>query len=441
MQEGNPEKWLAQELRRQQEEHPLPYDPGAWEAFEKKRKIAPFQKRALRISGIAASVALLLTLGGWWFSTTDQNQSGTPYLAGDSRPDSSPEDGKAAHSVPPPALQADPIDAQEQAQKPEPSQKKTQTSDVVNPKNETSVTRRSSAEPTAFLTPEPTPLPEKKSEAQHVPQAALAEKTPVSTNGPESSQATRTEQPNLPQQTNTLLSAQPALSEQEIEEILSKKASPMHFSLGFNPGFGTSQSSGQITSGNSLGLGVLLDLELTSKLSMGSGLAVNYLNQASESQSYAQLAGFTSPVVQTSEISQVQMDIPVYIRYPLTSSRSVSVQAGFSNLLTFNQNAEQLSSYTQEVAVPDGDLAASNSFTLKTELVNINTALPVPNNRFFPFATANLGVNFRLYQSKKTSYEIMPFYNYPLQEFSGYGEKLGLFGASFKVNFQTQKRQ
>lgn len=441
MQEGNPEKWLAQELRRQQEEHPLPYDPGAWEAFEKKRKIAPFQKRALWISGIAASVALLLTLGGWWISTTDQNPSGTPYLAGDSRPDYSPEDGKAVHSVPSPALQADPIDAQEQAQKPQPSQKKTQTSGVVNPKNETSVTRRSSAERTAFLAPEPTSLPEKKSEAQHVPQAALAEKTPVSTKGPESSQATRTEQPNLPQQTNTLLSAQPALSEQEIEEILSKKASPMHFSLGFNPGFGTSQSSGQITSGNSLGLGVLLDLELTSKLSMGSGLAVNYLNQASESQSYAQLAGFTSPVVQTSEISQVQMDIPVYIRYPLTSSRSVSVQAGFSNLLTFNQNAEQLSSYTQEVAVPDGDLAASNSFTLKTELVNINTALPVPNNRFFPFATANLGVNFRLYQSKKTSYEIMPFYNYPLQEFSGYGEKLGLFGASFKVNFQTQKRK
>jgi hypothetical protein len=441
MQEGNPEKWLAQSLRRQQEEHPLPYDPGAWEAFEKKQKTAPFKKRSRWISGIAASIALLLTLAGLWFSTTDQNQPASQSLAVLSGPVSSPEEGKAEQSAPSSASIADQVDAQEQTRKSQPSQTKTQPPGEVISRNKAVVTRRSPAEPTPFLNPKPTPSSENKSEAQSIPQAALAEKTPVFTNKPESSQATRTEEPNPPQQTHTLLPAQPALSEQEIEEILSKKTSPMQFSLGFNPGFGTSQSSGQITSGNSLGLGVLLDLELTSKLSMGSGLAVNYLNQASESQSYPQLAGFASPVVQTSEISQVQMDIPLYIRYPLTSSRSVSVQAGFSNLLTFNQSAEQQTSFTQQVAVPDLNAASANSFTLKTQTVDQLSALAVPQSKFYPFATANLGVNLRLYQSKKTSYEVMPFYNYPLQEFSGYGEKLGLFGASFRVNFGVVERK
>ena len=46
MQEDNWNKKLAEYLRSQQEENPLPYKPGAWEAFQKSRKkLAPIQLR------------------------------------------------------------------------------------------------------------------------------------------------------------------------------------------------------------------------------------------------------------------------------------------------------------------------------------------------------------------------------------------------------------
>jgi hypothetical protein len=153
------------------------------------------------------------------------------------------------------------------------------------------------------------------------------------------------------------------------------------------------------------------------------------------------VAGISSAVTQTDQISQVQVDIPLYVRYPITRSQSVSVQAGFSNLLTFNQSAEQQTSFTRQVAVPDANAANANSFTLMTQTVDQLSSLAVPQSKFYPFATANFGINVRLYQSKKTSYEVMPFYNYPLQEFSGYGQKLGLFGASFRVNFGAVERK
>ncbi len=211
--------------------------------------------------------------------------------------------------------------------------------------------------------------------------------------------------------------------------------------MGLSPGFGASQTAGQSTSGTSLGLGMMIDMKLTEKLVMGSGLGLNFLNQSSESQSYAQIAGYSSPVTEKNEIAQVQVDIPFYFKYPITRNQSISVQAGFSNLVTFNQYSEQQSSYTRQVAVLDANAAGLNSFTLKSESVNQSSALEVPQNRFYPFATANLGVNIRLFESKKSSYEVMPFYNHPLQEFSGYGEKLGMFGASFKVNFGPIQRK
>lgn len=440
MQEDNPENWLARSLRKQQEEHPLPYDTGAWEAFEKKRKISPFHTRTFWISGIAASVALLIGLGLLWLTPDRPNPAALQPLADQFTPSSAPEDSQA--ELPGPIHSVDSAAAaQTQAPSPNASLTAPLNSRVPGKKNRLAPTPRANSKSRRTETPKsqfPAAAPSEANLAEAVTPAVIPA-SPVG--GSETSQAVQVAQAQQPLQPSSLLSPDPILSEEEIKEILSSDPLPLHLSLGLQPGFGTSQTSAQTTSGNSLGLGLSVDLPLTSKLSVGSGLAVNYLNQASERQSYAQLAGFTSPVVQTNEISQVQVDLPIYIRYPLTDSRSISVQAGFSNLLTFNQSAAQESTYTREVAVLDADMASANSFTLKTESVSLNSDLSVPGNRFFPFATANLGVNFRLYQSKKTSYEVMPFYNYPLQELSGYGEKLGLFGASFKVNFQTQRRK
>ncbi len=440
MQEDKTSKWLADQLRKQQEENPLPYELGAWEAFEKKR-LASKKKATYWISGIAASLAILFVAGGLWLS-------GDTELAGsNSQSDQIALEEKAVTTDP--QVEEHAIATEEQS-----GQVETRvlgSSEKVDSENRKPNSDLNSPKPTS-----PKPIQNKIStegEAKSVKNLAVIDQKVMQ----ESISKTDPIQPQIASQekvgeeisrtevpekviASVELPKEPQLREEEIKEMLETR-SFASIVMGLSPGFGASQSTEQSTSGASLGLGVMVDMELTGKLVMGSGVAVNYLNQASESQSYAQVAGFASPVTEKNEIAQVQVDIPVYLKYPITRSRSISVQAGFSNLVTFNQFAEQQSSYTRQVAVLDANAAGSNSFTLKSESVDRLSVLEVPQKRFYPFATANLGVNIRLFESKKSSYEVMPFYNYPLQEFSGYGEKLGMFGASFKVNFgATQKK-
>jgi hypothetical protein len=452
MQEDKTSKWFASLLRKQQEENPLPYELGAWEAFEKKRTSLARKKTAYWISGIAASLALLLVVGGLWLSNDLDTSSTMPYeqLALEEKIVTSPA-------------------GRSELENSEKSEEKALASNEGNPAKETKAQRSGSADknesnskvekPISSEVKAPEALKESIQEVlqktEKSNQTALIE--PSNTNlyptkpglmqsliaGEEKSfveKSIKTESLKENVVTDKALPKEPELTQEEIEKIL-ETPSFARLALGLSPGYGASQTRAQATSGSSLGLGLMVDMDIAGKLSMGSGLAVNYLNQASESQSYLQVAGFSSPVTEKNEIAQVQVDIPVYFKYPITPSNSISVQAGFSNLVTFNQSAETESSYTRQVAVFDSNAAGlSNSITFKSESASLSSALDVPQNRFFPLATANLGVNFRLLESKKTSYELMPFYNYPLQDFSGYGQKLGMFGASFKVNFGTIQR-
>lgn len=442
MQEDKTSKWLAAQLRKQQEENSLPYELGAWEAFEKKR-LASKKKATYWISGIAASLAILFVAGGLWLSG-DTELSGS-----NSQSDQIALEEKAV--TPDPHVEEHAIAIEEQSGQVEiqvlgssekvDSENRKPNSDLNFPKltSPKPIQNKISTEGEAKSVKNLTVIDQK------VMQESISKTDPIqpqiASQEKVGEEIARTEVPEKVI-ASVELPKEPQLSEEEIKEMLETRSwSFASIGMGLSPGFGTSQGTEQSTSGASLGLGVMVDMELTGKLVMGSGVAVNYLNQASESQSYAQVAGFASPVTEKNEIAQVQVDIPVYFKYPVTRSRSISVQAGFSNLVTFNQYAEQQSSYTRQVAVLDANAAGSNSFTLKSESVDQLLVLEVPQKRFYPFATANLGVNIRLFESKKSSYEVMPFYNYPLQEFSGYGEKLGMFGASFKVNFgATQKK-
>jgi hypothetical protein len=138
-------------------------------------------------------------------------------------------------------------------------------------------------------------------------------------------------------------------------------------------------------------------------------------------------------------VQQVQVDLPVYVRYAVTPSKSISVQAGFSNLLTFNQEAQQELVYTRQVAAP-ADASSNSLSTLKSAQVVETSPLAGPSSRFLPFAQANLGVNVRVYENKKTSYLLMPFYSYPLQDISGTGQNPAVVGAAVKITFGTLKK-
>lgn len=452
MQEDKTFKWLADRLRKQQDENPLPYELGAWEDFEKRRAALTGKKniRWIWVSGIAASLVLLMVAGGFWLgkdSDSDDAQL-SDQLALQEKPT---ELGAGTERMPIPQVAPFQEDKASSIASKENSASENQSS-KSNSKN------NNSQKPSLDLTKHPGSGAQATDPSSSDSKANLQTWKPIE---PQSliEQSKTGEKEFLIAEiekagTETLKNAQilvpasplaektkePLLAQDEIVEILEKK-STRRLALGLTPGYGASQGSEQATSGSSLGLGVMVDMDIAGKLMMGSGLAVNYLNQASESQSYAQVAGFSSAVTERNEIAQVQVDIPLYFKYPITSNQSISVQAGFSNLITFSQGAEQQASFTRQVAVFDAASANSNSFTLKSESVNQVSVLEVPQNRFYPLATANLGVNIRLFESKKTSYAVMPFYNYPLQEISGYGEKLGIFGASFKVTFTTTDKK
>lgn len=443
-------------LREHQEENWLPYELGAWEAFSKKRAAGTKKKMTTYwMSGIAAALALLLVAGGIWLSQdleTRQSTS-TGQLAMEDSNSSSPAEEKdntvseiTENEIPEPTALSEAKSAKEtkprtsdsspRPQNDQPKVDLTQiaTNDAKTESQQPDSPLNQQSNDKASVDPELGKIEKiTKPDSQ---QSLVATKETVNQDKEASKSEAFGENVALKEE----LPKEPLLTDEEIEEIL-ETPSFTSLALGLSPGYGATQNSVQATSGSSLGFGVMVDRAIVGKLALGSGVAVNYLNQASESQSYAQVAGFSSPVTEKDEIAQVQVDIPLYVKFAITRDQSISVQAGFSNLVTFNQSAETESSYTREIAVLDATSTNSSSFTLRSESVGQLTPLEVPQNRFYPFATANLGVNIRLFESKKTSYEVMPFYNYPLQEFSGYGEKLGIFGASFKVNFGNIKRK
>jgi hypothetical protein len=428
MQEDNLEKRLGDSLRRQQEESLLPYELGAWEAFEKRRAALVRRKTSYWMAGIAASLLLVLVAGGIWLGQQENGKGSgiADLIATTGIPN--PSDSTASAELIADARQSDLI--------PAPNSSEGSSIAPIASKSPRSNSKTRQGSTASGDTGQLLVGSEGQKNVSRTAPAAIQNSTEL--NEAVAAAGVVISPADSMAESKETLSKEPLLTQEEIEEILGEDPSWVNLILGLTPGFGTSQGAQLATSGSSIGLGVMVDTRLTGKLSVGSGLGVNYLNQASESQSYPQVAGISSPVVQTDQITQVQVDIPLYVRYPITRSQSVSVQAGFSNLLTFNQNAEQQTSFTRQVPVQD---VTSNSIMFKTQTVDQLSALEVPQSKFYPFATANFGINVRLYQSKKTSYEVMPFYNYPLQEFSGYGQKLGLFGASFRVNFGAVERK
>lgn len=434
MQEDNWSKRLAESLRKQQEDSPLPYEPGAWEAFEKRRKTGVISPIYYWMSGVAASIALVFMIGYGLLSPEEKaDQIASSQEPIEQVPSEIPS--LETEKVQPEKVDASSTELLADVSKPLSSLKGNAwnvASEKVISKEKVQIASSkpsSSANTTEHIETI-------ASESLNPPLIALEEKV--------ASEQQTGSQPETksPLVTMTEEEAKAKLMAQigeELKEETEKERRVSSVILGFGPGFGSSTQNNVATSGSNLGLGVAYDMNLGKKLALGSGLGLNYLNQSSQSQDYAQVAGFASAVQETQQVQQVQVDIPLYVRYPVTRDNSISLQAGFSNLITFNQQAEQVQSFTRQVYVADAMNVSANASTLKTEQVSVASDLIVPSQRFFPLATANLGVNIRVYESPKTSYLVMPFYNYPIQDITGTGQNPGVVGAAFKVRFGAIK--
>jgi hypothetical protein len=411
-----------------QEEAPQPYLPGAWEAFEAHRN----QKRSIPLlwwwtGGIAASLALLFFVGRLW---TGEQQAPSQQLALETQV---PQEKSAALPAQSDVNPKTPVNGGEVS-----------TNFSKQPNKEQSDKGRKSLPTTeqgfdplvariAISSEEPVRIVESASGVAAQPTTATSSAqvaaAPIASLGEEKISAP----------TNPPVSSFTEIIPSEAEALLAAQKDPLAFAVGLGPGFGNSNEANQITSGSRIGLGMQVDMALAGKLRIGSGLGVNYLSQASEGQTSLKLVGVNSPIQETTQVQQVQVDLPLYVRYSVTPSKSISVQAGFSNLLTFNQEAQQELTYTRQVAAP-ADATSNSLSSLKSTQVVETSPLAGPSSRFLPFAQANLGVNVRVYETKKSTYLLMPFYSYPLVDISGTGQNPAVLGAAVKITFGTLKK-
>ena len=425
------DKWstqLGERLRKLQEKAPQPYIPGAWEAFEARRN----QKRSIPLlwwwaGGIAASLALLFFVGSLW-TGEQQEQAASQQLALETQV---PQEESAALPAQSEVNLETPANGGEAGANfsQQSNEKRSESGRKSFPSTEQGISPLVASK--AIPSQEEVRIVESATEAAVQPTIAASSAqvavSPIASLVEEKAAAP----------TN---SAAPSFTEiipSEAEALLAAQKEPLAFAVGLGPGFGNSSEANQITSGSRIGLGMQVDMALAGKLRIGSGLGVNYLSQASEGEASLKLVGVNSPIQETTQVQQVQVDLPLYVRFPISPSRAISLQAGFSNLLTFNQTTEQELVFTRQATA--SDLANSLS-TQKTVQVTQSSTLPGPSSRFLPFAQANLGVNVRVYENKKTSYLLMPFYSYPLQDISGTGQNPAVVGAAVKITFGTLKK-
>ncbi|TFV94139.1 hypothetical protein E4S40_08855 [Algoriphagus kandeliae] len=435
MQEDKLAQEIAKSLKKYQEESFHPYEIGAWEVFDKKRKTGGIPWWKIFSAGVAAS--MVIGAAWWWFAslngsqielnqtlselnqtesasseTNISNDSGTEIKGNNSIQEFS---GNKENSI------GDQLADKSQTKANGPSEDFGENNQNVNlgiSERKGDLVFLADTKEDDFLRPQ-----DKSSLdfALKIEKPGLNLLNPIlSVAGPE------TDFPTY------------AFNNYPVIEP-SKSESKLGWEVGLSPAFGGSNSSqnAEVTS-NSLGFGMAMAMEVSDKIQIGTGLAFNSLNQQSQFASSPgnMFASSMAPSKDKITLSQAQLDLPVFVQYPLTRSRSVSLRAGFSNIYSFNQEVDLESTVNRQVVVSGNGI---NSSVVRQESVVQKTNLESSNQRFYPFATLNLGLNVRLFENQRVNYVLMPFYNFPMTDFSGFMENPGMVGASFKVHFLSGK--
>lgn len=468
MKEDKLDKQIAASLKKHLGEASVPYELGAWEGFQKKRRQRKYKGIAIWASSIAASVALLLIVANA-IDLKESEDNPATQLATKTQPATeealSTEEAstvalKDSLGVIPEELATEPLASSGKKDSKVDQKGNTKTNNPILPTNkrvsdpvevplgdlrkETVDSEQLAVERPNVEKQKAYPEIKKAFPDQNVAETVTEEKAVVIPNEEE------IEQKVLPQEQvieRIIAEADPVekgksplvqdpqtmVSEADFPEI-SKTKTEVNLGMGVSPGFGIMQAENTVTSAASIGVGVLVDVDLPGKIVLGSGLGVNYLNQVNEMEGMTMAYGNSYPQTDKIEVRQMQLEIPVFVKYPVTRNNSVSIQAGFSNFYSLNQKADQKSEYTAQVPM-FSDALGSSSFSIVKQNMQETTPLETNDGKFYPFATLNLGVNLRVLETSGANYYIMPFYNYQVRQISGYGNTYGLFGASFKMNF------
>ncbi|WP_057940391.1 hypothetical protein [Algoriphagus resistens] len=475
MKEDKLDNEIAASLKKKLVEASVPYQLGAWEGFQKKRAAQKRKTIAAWASGIAASLLLLAVgLNSVDFSgnenAADSGEAKLAESAGES-PKNTVEDFTITDAIEQESIEDSPV-ANLEALKPNTnvsgSENQAEPSDNTRPQGNVIDTKALATAPETVEKPEKTgvkSLPElplvsnEKTIAQVKENAKMVEPPLI----PKTEEVEDTEKiikqhppliakseegEKLPtvkstEQIPALAKVEEPVEPEEKEAFVTESDFPLipkdkttvGLGMGVSPGFGSVQGENQMATASTIGVGMLVDIKLPGKLTLGSGLGVNYLSQNAKQESMVMSLGNNYPQTEKLEVRQMQVEMPVFVKYPVTRSNSISIQAGFSNFYAVNENANQKNTVERQVAVYNNDAMGYSSLSMKQQTVTESMPLESKSGKFYPFATLNFGVNLRVLETKGANYVIMPFYNYQVKQVSGYGNTFGLFGASFKMNF------
>ncbi|MBN3518615.1 hypothetical protein JYB62_01260 [Algoriphagus lutimaris] len=454
MKEDKSDEWIASSLKKHLEEGQLPYEIGAWEEFQKVRNSRKRRAAYYWMGAVAASLLLLVGISQVFLdsdfipnqeldtsemlSEQTLEQEENPIL--DNALDTGLR-GEVDESVEPELLAKSIEKVQSEAVNRNGLEEKSSVEEPGQGIEADPFVSNAGKKENLVALEEVKELEEKEIENS----LKLKEEVKKNAELPSSSSgliAALEKQPEAKSVRETVVKINKAqennlvakVEEEDFPEI-PKDHTTVSLGMGVSPGFGTLQQDDVNTTASSIGVGMLLDVDLPGKLTIGSGFGVNYMNQQNKSQMPVTIAGYRTSQVEKQNIQQVQLELPVYFKYPITRNNAVSIQAGFSNLYAINQSAEQMTTVNEQVAVNNLSDANSSAFALASKAVSQTEVLQTEDSKFYPFATLNFGLNIRLVETKNANYLVMPFYNHQLRSISGFGTNFGMFGASLKLNF------
>ncbi|WP_323028038.1 hypothetical protein [Gelidibacter japonicus] len=127
------------------------------------------------------------------------------------------------------------------------------------------------------------------------------------------------------------------------------------------------------------------------------------------------------------------LNIPLNFSYylPINNSRFF-LQAGVSSYLTLKQKAELSSTIFREVIVYHEKEGHIESY-MTSEIYTTTTVSDNDNIKFTLLNNLNFSIGYRALLTDRLSYEIQPFYKYPIHSSTEDGEKIHTAGISFKI--------
>jgi|GEM_PF-3122972 len=198
-------------------------------------------------------------------------------------------------------------------------------------------------------------------------------------------------------------------------------------------GIGVDNSSQGLTGAMSYNGGVSFELPIADRLSIGTGLVVNYMSTDRESTSFVGDLNNPDKREDAFHSEYFNLGIPIQLVYTLNERKdNLFALIGINSYYSVKQQTHVNSTTTRDVHVFSGD----GEPMIVTETFGSSETIRGEGNELLPAATLDLALSYRLFQSEGLVYEIRPFYRHPISSITGDGTRVPMGGVAIRLLFK-----